>query len=134
MKDTLRIGLVVGLVIASSASSVASRQGGSTARVVHIAAERFEFVPAEINAQEGEALELRLTSLDTIHGFRLVGPDGTSSDVAIPKRGRGEVRVRFDATAAGRYTFECSRLCGAGHGFMRGTIKVKPRDSQGGGS
>jgi heme/copper-type cytochrome/quinol oxidase subunit 2 len=24
--------------------------------------------------------------------------------------------------AAGRYTFECSQLCGAGHEFMRGVI------------
>ena len=134
MKDIVRFALLIGLIVASGVGPAGGRQGGSAARVVHIAAERFEFVPAEINAQEGEALELRLTSLDTIHGFRLVGPDGTSSDVAIPKRGRGEVRVRFEATAAGRYTFECSRLCGAGHGFMRGTIKVKPRDSQGAGS
>ena len=27
----------------------------------------------------------------------------------------------------GRYVFECSRMCGAGHGFMRGTLIVRER-------
>ena len=79
---------------------------------MHITAERFEFVPSEITAQEGETLEFRLTSQDTIHGFRLVGPDGTGRDVAIPKRGRGDVRVRFDATA-GDATPSSVRGCAA---------------------
>jgi cytochrome c oxidase subunit 2 len=135
MKDTARRAVVVALLVAAAGvSSASGRQEPAPARVVEITAERFEFVPSEITAEEGETLEFRLTSQDTIHGFRLVGPDGTGRDVAIPKRGRGDVRVRFEATAEGRYTFECSRLCGAGHGFMRGTVNVKARPAQGGGS
>ena len=30
----------------------------------------------------------------------------------------------FEAREVGRYEFECSRLCGAGHNFMRGAIVV----------
>ena len=30
--------------------------------------------------------------------------------------------VTFTPEKAGRYTFECSQLCGAGHSFMRGVI------------
>ena len=30
----------------------------------------------------------------------------------------------FTPAKAGRYTFECSKLCGAGHWFMRGVIVV----------
>ena len=122
------------LLCAAAASSTDGWQEAMPARVVHIAAERFAFVPSEITAEEGETLELRLTSDDTIHGFRLVGPGGAGTDVAIPKRGRGDVRVRFEASTPGRYTFECSRVCGAGHGFMRGTVRVKARPSPGGGS
>ena len=133
-KGTARRALVVGLLIAAASISPSGRQDATPARIVHITAERFAFVPSEIAAREGETLDLRLTSEDTIHGFRLVGPDGTGTDVAIPKRGRGDVRIRFEATSPGRYTFECSRVCGAGHGFMRGSIHVKARPSSGGGS
>jgi len=50
---------------------------------------------------------------------------GQGVDLTIPKRGRGEATVRFAPPSAGRYVFECSRMCGAGHSFMRGTIIVK---------
>lgn len=90
-------------------------------RVVHIVAERFSFTPSEIRIPLGATLELRLTSDDTNHGFRVAGTD---IDVLIPKRGRGETVVRFGPERAGRYAFECSKLCGAGHNFMRGEIVV----------
>ncbi len=134
MKDGARRALVAGAVFAAAVSAAHGQQSATAPRVVHIMAERFTFVPSEITVEEGETLELRLTSDDTIHGFRLVGPDGARTDVAIPKRGRGDVRVRFEADAPGRYTFECSRVCGAGHGFMRGTVQVKGRPTSGGGS
>ena len=106
---------------ASSAAQTASR-------VVNIVAERFSFTPSDISAEPGAELELRLTSEATIPGLKVVGPSGpTEIDVEVPKRGRGDVRVRFVAKEPGTYVFECSRVCGAGHGFMRGTIRVKAR-------
>jgi cytochrome c oxidase subunit 2 len=98
-------------------------------RVIRITAERFAFSPAEIVLDEGEEVELRVRSDDTSHGFRLIG---TSVKVAIPKRGKGEVSVVFKAERAGRYIFECYRMCGAGHDFMRGMIEVRPRAVQDG--
>ena len=53
------------------------------------------------------------------------GSVGTDVNIEIPKRGRGTTTVTFKAEKAGRYTFECSQLCGAGHSFMRATIVVK---------
>ena len=93
-------------------------------RVVHVAAERFAFFPSRITVVPGEEIELRLTSDDTAHGFRI---DGTDINIEIPKRGRGEVVVRFKGGAEGTYRFECSRMCGAGHHFMRGELIVKPK-------
>ena len=93
-------------------------------RVVRISAERFAFTPSEIKLQVGDVVELRLKSDDTIHGFRILG---TETQVAIPKRGGGDVSVIFKAEAAGRYAFECNRMCGAGHHFMRGVIIVRDR-------
>lgn len=99
-----------------------SAQPQAQARVVRITAERFAFTPAEVTVEPGTEIEFQLTSEDTAHGFRIIGQ---SVDIAIPKRGRGDATVRFTPPAEGRYTFECSRMCGAGHSFMRGTIRVR---------
>jgi heme/copper-type cytochrome/quinol oxidase subunit 2 len=93
----------------------------ASVEVVEIAAERFSFTPSEIRTRMGSTLEFRLSSDDTAHGFRILGTD---VNVEIPKRGRGSRSVTFTPATPGRYTFECSRLCGAGHSFMRGVIVV----------
>lgn len=94
-------------------------------RVVQVTAERFSFTPSRIKVAPGEEIEIRLTSDDTAHGFRIAD---TEINVAIPKRGQGEVVVRFQAPAEGSVKFECSRMCGAGHHFMRGEIVVKAKE------
>ena len=99
---------------------VASEGAGHAqdARVIQILAERFSFTPSQIRVKAGTRIEIQLESDDTAHGFRIVG---TNVDIELPKRGRGIAKVTFQPEA-GRYTFECSRVCGAGHGFMRGVI------------
>jgi cytochrome c oxidase subunit 2 len=121
----IRTIAVAALLAVTAASSSGSDQTGAEPRTIHIVAERFAFAPSVIRVEQGAVLDLRISSDDTDHGFKLAGPHGV--DVEIPKRGRGEVRVRFEATTPGRYQFECSRICGAGHGFMRGEIRVEPK-------
>jgi cytochrome c oxidase subunit 2 len=89
--------------------------------VIEIVAERFSFTPSEIRLTVGMTVELRIRSQDTMHGFRIVG---RNVDVAVPKRRMGEAVVVFDANEVGRYRFDCTRLCGAGHNFMQGEIVV----------
>jgi cytochrome c oxidase subunit 2 len=113
------------LPVAMSVTTTSQQSGGASPRVVRLVAERFVFTPSEITVTEGTLVEFRIKSDDTAHGFRLVGSDDI--DVEIPKRGRGDIRVMFDAKTAGTYIFECSRLCGAGHNFMRGSIRVVPK-------
>jgi cytochrome c oxidase subunit 2 len=96
-------------------------------RVVQITAERFTFTPSEIVVDAGEEIELRLKSDDTAHGFRIAG---TNINLVIPKRGRKEISTTVRITEPGRYTFECSRMCGAGHNFMRGVLVVRARTTQ----
>lgn len=91
-------------------------------RVIRIKAERFAFSPSEIVMTAGERIEFRIRSDDTMHGFHIAVAD---IDLAVPKRGQGELVVPFTAPAEGRYPFECTRMCGAGHDFMRGLIVVK---------
>ena len=88
--------------------------------MVEMVAERFAFTPSRITVPVGTTVEIRITSNDTDHGFHLVG----ERNVIIPKRRYGEAVVVFEATKPGTYRFECSKLCGAGHNFMRGEIVV----------
>jgi cytochrome c oxidase subunit II len=116
------LSVVLCLVITITPGAIRRAQGPSP-RVVEITAQRFEFWPSEIRASQDEVLEFRIRSDDTMHGFRIVGA-GVS--VLIPKRGKGEAVASFTATRPGRYTIECSRMCGAGHNFMRATLLVDP--------
>jgi cytochrome c oxidase subunit II len=114
--------LAVRLVVISFAlASYPSASPRQSERVVNITAERFSFTPSEVRLKAGEAIEIRLKSEDTDHGFRILGTD---VDVRIPKRGKGTASAKFQPAREGRYSFECSHVCGAGHGFMRGTFVV----------
>jgi len=120
----IRMLLLLPLLALTTTSSGAPRAAQSQGpRVIEISAERFEFWPSEITVAEGEEVELRLRSDDTIHGFRIIG---TGTNLAIPKRGKGFATTRFIGAVPGRYTFECNRMCGAGHNFMRGVLIVRP--------
>ena len=110
------------LVCAALGLMVAQPSGATQDRtVVRVTAERFTFTPSQIKVKRGTVIEFRLRSEDTNHGFHILDSD---ANVIIPKRGRGEATVIFRADMPGRYTFECSKMCGAGHSFMRGLITV----------
>ena len=79
----------------------ASSPQGQGPRVIEITAERFEFWPSEVTVAEGEEVELRLRSQDTLHGFRITG---AGTNALIPKRGKGFAVVRFTGGRPGRYT------------------------------
>ena len=110
--------ILVGTLAASTGSSLATALQQKP-QVVDIFVERFSFTPSEFRVKAGAPVEIRLRSDDTDHGFRIVGTD---INVVIPKRGKGVATVTFVPPQAGRYVFECSKLCGAGHSFMRGTL------------
>ena len=115
--------LVPLLALTTTSPGAAPAAQSQGPRVIEISAERFEFWPSRIAVAEGEEVELRLRSDDTIHGFRIIG---TGTNLAIPKRGKGFATARFMGAVPGRYTFECNRMCGAGHNFMRGVLIVRP--------
>lgn len=120
----IRMSFAAFLALVVTGAPGASSRQGLAPRIIEVTAERFEFWPSEISVTEGEEVELRLRSQDTLHGFRLVG---AGTNVLIPKRGKGHAVARFTGTRPGKYTFECNRMCGAGHNFMRGVLIVRPR-------
>ena len=101
----------------------ASRQAPAPRRIL-IEAERFNFTPSRVKLTVGYEVEFVLRSADTSHGFSV---DDTDIDLEIPKRGKGDAVVRFTAATPGRFAFECDRMCGAGHAFMRGEIVVEEK-------
>ena len=117
-----RILVLVACMAMTSLAPGSDRAGAQERHVVEIVAERFTFTPSEIRVPVGTTLELRVRSDDTMHGFRIVGKN---VDLAVPKRRQGEAVVLFEANEVGRFRFECSRLCGAGHNFMQGEIVVE---------
>ena len=117
----MRKALFLLSIVALTVYSQAAQPAPQSTQTVDVLAERFTFTPSEIKTTVGTTLEIRLESDDTAHGFRIIG---TEVNIEIPKRGRGTTTVTFKAETAGRYTFECSHLCGAGHSFMRGVIVV----------
>ena len=121
---------MMALAAAATLAAVSLRaqsQAPPAGQTVEVTAERFVFQPSEIKVAVGTTLTVVLKSDDTTHGFRI---KGEGVNVQIPKRGRGTVTATFTPSKAGKYTFECSRICGAGHGFMRGTIVAVEPDSE----
>ena len=102
--------------------STGERDGDTKVRKVRVSAERFHFIPSRIRVKRGTLLEIELSSQDTFHGFRI---PKANVDVTIPARGQGKIKIRFRSGKAGKFPFECSRPCGAGHTMMRGTIIVE---------
>jgi cytochrome c oxidase subunit 2 len=115
----LRAPLLLVAGVATAALTTAPALTRQSTQVVEIRVERFSFTPSEFRVKAGAPVEIRLRSDDTDHGFRIIG---TEVNVLIPKRGRGVATVTFVPPKPGRYVFECSKLCGAGHSFMRGTL------------
>jgi len=121
---TLTIILLLVMSYGQEGPTQSSHKTGQSREIqkVRVVAERFNFTPSKIKVKEGTLLEITLTSDDTFHGFRM--PSAKINQV-IPARGRGSVKVVFDAKEKGSYAFECSRPCGAGHTMMRGVIIVE---------
>jgi cytochrome c oxidase subunit II len=113
--------LVASLLLAGTLVAAVTQQPGGGTRAVRVTAERFAFTPSEVTVAQGTTIEFHLKSEDTAHGFRIIGQ---AVDLTIPKRGRGTTTVTFTPREPGSYVFECSRMCGAGHSFMRGVLRV----------
>lgn len=118
-RRALRLAALAALLPLSAAGAA------QPSKAIEIQAERFAFTPSQVTLVGGEEVRFRLTSEDTAHGFRI---PGTDINVTVPKRGQGDIVVSFTPQKAGRYVFECSRMCGAGHNFMRGELVVKDRE------
>lgn len=98
-------------------------QAAPAPRVIEMTAARFQFEPEVIEVEQGEAVSLRVRSLDGTHGLEI---KAYGVKLKIPKGGE-TVQVDLVADKAGTFPFACSEYCGSGHRGMRGKLVVKPR-------
>ena len=119
--------LVGSLVLAVTAIVGVSRMVGPKAPLLHARmAETGGWTPESLTAAVGQPLRLRLTSDDVMHSFAIGQSDQPPVDV---KPGEiTEVTLNFDRP--GKYTFYCTRWCGANHWRMRGVIEVSGRAAE----
>lgn len=85
-----------------------------------IIARQWEFSPEIITVSEGDAVTLRIKSIDVEHGFSLPA-FGVNEDL-LPGE---EITVSFVADKKGAYTFFCNVYCGSGHTEMNGKLVVE---------
>jgi len=106
-------------------------------KVIEISAKKYEFTPAEIRVKKGERIELKIHSVDTTHGAKLIlYPEGSKDKstpglkLADPNQNEKVEKnvdqvIDFVALEAGTYEIRCAKLCGMGHGRMKGKLIVE---------
>jgi len=131
------VALVAALCAAAMLALGADDVAAVTTRQVEITARQYGYTPNRFFVNAGDVVELRLVSLDVVHGFFLEGhdieaeirPGKLGYRVRQPSAGGGfddvEV-VRFVAGTPGKYRYRCSVTCGTLHPFMQGEMVVRP--------
>ena len=126
------------LVMATLGRAQGSDPGnGAAVKVVEISAKKYEFIPAEIRVKKGERVQLKVHSVDTTHGAKLIlYPEGSKdkstpglklSDPSQNEKVEKNVDqlIDFVAVEAGTYEIRCAKLCGMGHGRMKAKLIVE---------
>jgi heme/copper-type cytochrome/quinol oxidase subunit 2 len=126
--------------MAGWAMTRAQSAAGQTVAVqmIEISAKKYEFTPNEIHVKAGTRVELKVHSEDETHGVKLkLYPEDSdakeSPGLAFDKpEENGKVMKHVDqvldfvAQQPGTYDFECAKVCGFGHGHMKGKLIVEP--------
>lgn len=122
--ESFAVGLVI-LTIAGTAAAIAGYEGVLESRreCITIRMRTYEHgnpTPDVIHLKRGEPACLRLTSLDTTHGFNI--PDlNLYADPIHPGKW---TEVRFTPQESGTYSFVCTIVCSPMHSRVRGKIIV----------
>jgi cytochrome c oxidase subunit 2 len=139
IKAIVLIATSLGFSIAMSWIAIArnpQNQAGAP-QIIEVSAKKYEFSPNEIHVRAGTKVTLKIHSEDETHGVKLSDhPEGVS-DKGEPgllfeePNENGKVAkhvdqvIVFTAQTPGSYDFKCAKVCGFGHGRMKGTLIVE---------
>ncbi|OPA76317.1 cytochrome C oxidase subunit II [Paenibacillus selenitireducens] len=123
MKKSL-LGIVLGLMVVAALSACGSSSKSSEPAVpptgvteeVTINATNFAFSETEVKVKKGDTIKLTFNSEEGMHGLMI-----KDFDVNMTESGTTE----FVADKVGTFEFNCSIMCGGGHGDMVGKIIVE---------
>lgn len=113
-------------------------QADQSVKVIEMTAKKYEFSPSPVHVKVGTKVQLKITTLDRKHGFKIeVYPDGsdkkgdpglvlTSKEDCFTVDKDAPAVVEFVAKTPGTYSFKCCVHCGLGHGGMKGQLIVEP--------
>ena len=114
------LGLPAILVGYQAARQRPTATGTKIINIVARSPEQGGFSPDRLTLRAGEAVRLRISSPDVLHGLTIPGL-GVNVDEIYPGK---VVEVDVTPTQPGRYAFACTRWCSVDHWRMRGVIEV----------
>jgi len=126
---------VFAVIAGFAALAQTSEQG---VQVIEVTAKKYEYTPFPLHVRRGTQVQLKITSLDKTHGFKInLYPDGSdgkgdpglifsSKEDCFKIEKETPIVVQFVARTPGTYSFHCCNRCGIGHGGMKGQLIVEP--------
>ncbi len=125
VRERLARWLIILLLLATGLGVAVAWRARSRQDILHARMPEYGgWTPADLRATVGEPLTIQMTSDDVTHSFAVGQMDWQPVDI-IPGE-MSEVTLTFDRP--GKYTFYCTRWCGANHWRMRGTIEVSGKE------
>src|ERR1700732_1207338 len=124
------VGLIVlgGIAVATDfARPAQTAQADQGVQIIEVTAKKYEYSPSPIRVKRGVKVQLRITSLDKTHGFKInLSADGSdkknepglalsSNDDCFKLEKGVPTVVEFVARTPGTYSFHCCNRCGIGH-------------------
>jgi len=114
-----------------------ARAQEQSVQVIEVTAKKYEFSPGPIHVKAGNKVQLKITSVDHDHGFKIATvPEGAAADSkpglilssaqdCYHLKKKETTTIEFVAQTPGTYPFRCCHVCGFGHKGMHSELVVE---------